>query len=111
METFERDLLYTSDEVHSFLLEYFQSLKDIRIEMTQFAETKQWDNLKKVVHSLKSSALIVGAQELSSNCESFEELDFDSTTEKKLISSWHEINISIERLTYLLEMELSNNET
>jgi signal transduction histidine kinase/HPt (histidine-containing phosphotransfer) domain-containing protein/ActR/RegA family two-component response regulator len=101
----------TSDEVHSFLLEFFQNLNDIRIEMTEFADTKQWKKIQKVAHSLKSSALIVGAQELSSNCENLEELDFDNTKEEQLISSWHEVNTSIERLTYLLQMELSNNET
>lgn len=55
--------------------------------------------------------MIVGAQELSSNCQNFEELDLDNSSEKQLISSWHEVNTSIERLAYLIQTELSNNET
>ena len=101
----------TSDEVHSFLLEYFQNLKNIRIEMTEFADTKNWESLKKVSHSLKSSALIVGAQELSGNCENLEKLDFNHTNEKKLRDSWHKVNTSINRLAELLVIELSNDAT
>lgn len=47
IEQFSRGSIFTyvgditSDEVHSFLLEYFQNLKDIRIEMTEFADTKK----------------------------------------------------------------------
>jgi two-component system sensor histidine kinase BarA len=117
MEQFSPESIYsyigdvTADEVASFLLEYFQNLKDIRIEMTEFASIKQWENLKKAAHSLKSSALIVGAQELSSHCESLEELNFDHTSDQQLKSAWHEINSSIEQLVHLLQMELNNNET
>ncbi|MFT4733043.1 MAG: two-component system sensor histidine kinase BarA [Gammaproteobacteria bacterium] len=117
MEQFSPESIYsyigdvTADEVASFLLEYFQNLKDIRIEMTEFASIKQWENLKKAAHSLKSSALIVGAQELSSHCESLEELNFDHTSDQQLKSAWHKINSSIEQLVHLLQMELNNNET
>jgi two-component system sensor histidine kinase BarA len=117
MEQFSPKSIYsyigevTIDEMKSFLLEYFQNLKDIRIEMTEFADARQWESLKKIAHSLKSSALIVGAQELSSHCESIEELNFDNTSEQQLTSAWHEINSSIEQLVYLLQMELNNNET
>lgn len=100
----------TTDEASSFLLEFCQNLKNIKIKMLNFVEKNQWHNLNKTLHSLKSSALIVGAQELSSLCANFEELSNQSKSTEQLKSAWNDVHTSIEQLIHILEVELSEDE-
>jgi CheY-like chemotaxis protein len=101
----------SDEEAFSFLSEYSKNLKDIRIEMAEFTQNKQWKNLTAAAHSLKSSALIVGAKELSLLCENLEKLGFDGESGKRLKNAWAEVDSSTKQLIYLLQTELNNNES
>jgi HPt (histidine-containing phosphotransfer) domain-containing protein len=78
--------------------------------MTGFANTKQWKKLTLAAHSLRSSALIVGAKELSLLCENLEGLDYKDRNRIELKKVWHKVDSSIKQLIYLLQKELNNNE-
>jgi signal transduction histidine kinase/HPt (histidine-containing phosphotransfer) domain-containing protein/ActR/RegA family two-component response regulator len=100
----------SAEEASSFLFEFCQNLKKIKIKMIILVERGQWDKLRKAVHSLKSSAMIVGAQELSSLCATLEKLSTQSRNEQQLKSAWDDVNASIEQLLQLLEVELVHDE-
>ncbi|WP_158969798.1 hybrid sensor histidine kinase/response regulator [Paraglaciecola sp. L3A3] len=87
-----------------YLVGYSKHLADTTNNMQQAVESKNWQALKKLAHSLQSTAKIVGADLLSAECELLENHNSNSNSEQETIKIWNQTEKNINLLlTHLCE--------
>lgn len=83
---------------NTFLSQFLHNLLKMQSDLSTFAETKNWNNLQKIAHSLKSSALIVGAKELSLQCETLEASCAEDASAETLKAHWQRVDAAIRQV-------------
>ena len=78
-----------------YLQQFATNLSNVTANMDASAVAQDWSRLGKLAHSLKSSAMIVGAMQLRNQCEMLEEASEDSPTAHIMSSLWQDALQSI----------------
>tara|TARA_R110002153_G_scaffold27084_5_gene84303 strand:+ start:36418 stop:39012 length:2595 start_codon:yes stop_codon:yes gene_type:complete len=100
----------SAEEIEDFLQEYKKNLSTVKLSMEDALNSQNWHVLGNKAHSLKSSANIVGAQELSSLCENLEQSCKDDLSNQNTTTIWLQISESIAQVMMNIDRELASEE-
>ncbi|MFT4994789.1 MAG: two-component system sensor histidine kinase BarA [Paraglaciecola sp.] len=96
------------EERREFLLKYSQNLLINSGEMRAAMTDQHWKTLQRLAHSLKGSALIIGAHNLSKECAKIEQLlsQKNSAIEQQIAVYWRQTENTISQVYQELQTEL-----
>ncbi|WP_340679780.1 ATP-binding protein [Paraglaciecola sp.] len=78
-----------------YLKQFAMNLSKVMSNMELAAKSEDWPKLRKLAHSLKSSAMIVGALQLRNQCEMVEETSQQTASVQIMLSLWQDVQKSI----------------
>ena len=97
-------------EEKQYLQQFATNLDSVMANMEASAVAQDWIKLGKLAHSLKSSAMIVGAMQLRNQCELIEEASTHAPNVHRMSAMWQDVKQSIHILQNNIIEHYSNHE-